>query len=162
MILTEHSVGSRLRQLPRWEETAEELAAADYASECRVYADDWTENVIFQLIRHNGMKATPQVYTYHVFAQLSPGQIANQLQDAAAWPLSSPPSPWTRGSCNSPLWAAEEEVSPARAVSPGSPPRGRVLAARGAGSLRRSRAISFSCEMAGEFESAPPSPVSRQ
>ena len=105
MRLSESSGGSKLEEFPNWESIKEKLSRADFARECAIDTDDWTENIVFQLTRHNGTKATPQVYTYHLFEHLSPTQLAGELQEVAAWPLSSPPSPWTQSPSHSPRWA---------------------------------------------------------
>ena len=72
-----------LGKFPHWEEIEGEIERADFGRECAIDADDWTENIVFQLVRNNGMKAYPVVFTYHIFGNMSPVQVVEALREVA-------------------------------------------------------------------------------
>ena len=70
-----------LERFPSWENLKDNLSNSDYARACIISTDDWSENVIFQLVRHDRQKTGQRVYTYHVFRDLSVAQVKNELQE---------------------------------------------------------------------------------
>lgn len=75
-------VRTQVRQFENWEDIERELSQTEFARECVISADDWTESVIFQLIKHDGMKAFPQVYTYRRLMQLLPEELVEALRSS--------------------------------------------------------------------------------
>lgn len=75
---------SGLADSASWRSPRESPARDDYADECIVNADDWTENVSFQLVCLTGEKTDQLVYTYHALSALSPPRLRGDLQALAA------------------------------------------------------------------------------
>ena len=80
MKISDRLAESYVNVSPHWREIKQDLSQANCASECVVNADDWTENVVFQLIRHDGVKTSQLVYTYHLFRDLSFPQLYTELK----------------------------------------------------------------------------------
>ena len=67
-----------------WRSLQDAIARDDYAHECIVNADDWTENVSFQLVCLSGAKTEQLVYTFHSLRAISPPQLRQDLQALVA------------------------------------------------------------------------------
>ena len=70
----------QLKTFAHWEEIKNTLLRFEGASSCVIFADDWSESIVFQLIQHDQQKTNQLVYSYHLFKELSSAQLSTALQ----------------------------------------------------------------------------------
>ena len=67
-----------------WRSLQDSLARDECADECVVRADDWAENVSFQLVSVTGAKTDQLVYTCRALSALSPPRLRQDLRALVA------------------------------------------------------------------------------